>query len=151
MFGLLKRFILWGVRVVCAILLVVGVAMAIMDEKARVAGIILAVVALIVGVGSAKISDKATKKQEMQKVDVCKHCKQSMRGARYTYKYNLSNIWSDHVTLPVDFTVTCPHCGKETYLQEYVYLSNYTTNSTDKNLKEADKKIQELIGELFPD
>ena len=151
MFSLLKRLILWGVRAVCVVLLIVGIAMAIMDEKARVTGIILAVVSLVVGIGSAKISDKITSKQKKKKVSVCKHCKQSLRGARCTYEYDLSKVWNDHVTLPVDVTLTCPNCGKETYLPEYVYLSTYTTGSPDVIQKDAEKQIDKLLDELFSD
>ncbi len=149
MFSSLKRLILWVVRVACAILLIVGIAMAAMEEKMRVAGIILAVVSLIVGIASARISDKVTSKQKKKKVSVCKHCKQPMRGAQCTYEYDLSKVWNDHVTLPVDITVTCPNCGKETYLPEYVYLSTYTTGSPNKIQKEAEKEINKLINELF--
>lgn len=148
MFSLLKRLILWAVRVVCAVLLVVGIIMAVAEEDMRVAGIILAVVSLIVGIASAKMSDKVTSKQKKKKVSVCKHCKQPLDGARCTYEYNLSKIWSDHVTLPVDITLTCPHCGKETYLAEYVYLSTYSSGSPETIQRDAEKQIGKLLDEL---
>ena len=140
--GLLKRLILWIVRIVCSVGFIVCVAMAITEKEHRVVCIIIAVILFLVVTATTRKSEKIKAKS----VCKCKHCKQDMHGASYKYEYKLSEL-KEGGELPVVITLTCPHCGKEKFIIEYVYVDTY--KDADDICAEANKQVEKIMKDYF--
>ena len=138
MFGPLRRLILWAIRVVGYLLGVVGIFMIIASvidvfpggtNEYLISGIVMTVVGLIV-VGFTR---KRTEKIIARKMTRCSKCKNSLAGASYRYTYYRSKYNKVYHTIPVDFDITCPHCGKVNFKCESVDL--YDPSASDSEIE----------------
>lgn len=135
MFGLLWRLILWVIRVIGYALGVIGIiAIALYFLVKDAKGFLTpGIIMLVVGVIAISVTHKKTDKIIAKKMCTCSKCKGSLSGAAYRYSYKRANYNNVYHTIPVDFEITCPHCGKTNFKCENVEIYDSSASNADIN------------------
>lgn len=124
---MLKKVIIWALRIASIIVILAGVGKILENPKTGLTtGIVLIIVGAIAVFVTSKLRTKVeqTEFKKKQKTNVCANCGHSMSGAQYRYvwdKYQFDHFYcTDYEgdrSLPVFVTAICPKCGLEKEIQ----------------------------------
>lgn len=137
MFNLLWRAILWVIRVIAYALAAIGLIAIVLSFLVKDAKEFLTpgIIMLVVGGIAVTLTSRKTDKLIAKKMCTCSKCKKDLSGASYRYSYKRSDYNSVYNTIPVDFEITCPHCGKVNYKGENVEIYDPTASNEEINAR----------------